>query len=159
MPQVYQNELLMHFRRKRRTAGEVSLSDTLETDGDGNALSLQDTISCEDEGLNAVDDHDRYYSMYRALFSSLSLREREVIRLRYGLGAAAPLPQHASPAAATCLAAISPYRKASPRESCAAPSARCLHKKSCCSEKNLTPGCGCAIIMKSRRRQAFSRIV
>lgn len=89
-----QNELLMHFRRKRRTAGEVSLSDTLETDGDGNALSLQDTISCEDEGLNAVDDHDRYYSMYRALFSSLSPREREVIRLRYGLGAAAPLPQH-----------------------------------------------------------------
>ena len=76
-----QNELLMHFRRKRRTAGEVSLSDTLETDGDGNALSLQDTISCEDEGLNAVDDHDRYYSMYRALFSSLSPREREVIRM------------------------------------------------------------------------------
>ena len=76
-----QNELLMHFRRKRRTAGEVSLSDTLETDGDGNALSLQDTISCEGEGLNAVDDHDRYYSMYRALFSSLSPREREVIRM------------------------------------------------------------------------------
>ena len=41
-----------------------------------------------------MDDHDRYYSMYRALFSSLSPREREVIRLRYGLGAAAPLPQH-----------------------------------------------------------------
>ena len=88
-----QNELLMHFRRKRRTAGEVSLSDTLETDGDGNALSLQDTISCEDEGLNAVDDHDRYYSMYRALFSSLSPREREVIRLRYGLGGTVPLTQ------------------------------------------------------------------
>ena len=46
-------------------------------------------------GLNAVDDHDRYHSMYRALaVSSLSPREREVIRLRYGLGAAAPLPQH-----------------------------------------------------------------
>ena len=89
-----QNELLMYFRQTRKSAGELSLSDTLESDGDGNALSLQDTISCEDEGLNAVDDHDRYYSMYRALFSSLSPREREVIRLRYGLGAAAPLPQH-----------------------------------------------------------------
>ena len=89
-----QNELLMYFRQKRKSAGELSLSDTLESDGDGNALSLQDTISCEDEGLTAVDDHDRYYSMYRALFSSLSPREREVIRLRYGLGAAAPLPQH-----------------------------------------------------------------
>ena len=107
----------MHFRRKRRTAGEVSLSDTLETDGDGNALSLQDTISCEDEGLNAVDDHDRYYSMYRALFSSLSPREREVIRLRYGLGAAAPLPQHEIARRMNLSRQLYlPYRKASPRE-------------------------------------------
>ena len=46
-----QNELLMHFRQKRKTAGELSLSDALETDGDGNALALQDVLSCEDEGL------------------------------------------------------------------------------------------------------------
>lgn len=84
----------MYFRRRRKTAGEVSLSDALENDGDGSALSLGDTISCEDEGLAAVDDHDRYAAMYRALPAVLSPREREIICLRYGLGGGAPLPQH-----------------------------------------------------------------
>lgn len=89
-----QNELLMHFRRKRKTAGEVSLADALETDGEGGALSLGDTISCEDEGLAAVDDHDRYTAMHHALSAALSPREREIVCLRYGLGGASPLPQH-----------------------------------------------------------------
>lgn len=88
-----QNELLMHFRQKRKNAGELSLSDTLETDGDGNALALQDIICCEDDGLAAVEEHDRYLAMNRALSAALSPREREIIRLRYGLGMAAPLPQ------------------------------------------------------------------
>ena len=88
-----QNELLMHFRQKRKNAGELSLSDTLETDGDGNALALQDIICCEDDGLAAVEEHDRYLAMHRALAAALSPREREIIRLRYGLGMAAPLPQ------------------------------------------------------------------
>ena len=88
-----QNELLMHFRQKRKSAGELSLSDALETDGDGNALALQDVICCEDEGLSAVDEHDRYDAMHHALAHCLSPREREIIRLRYGLGLPAPLPQ------------------------------------------------------------------
>ena len=88
-----QNELLMHFRQKRKSAGELSLSDALETDGDGNALALQDIICCEDDGLSAVEEHDRYDAMHHALARSLSPREREIIRLRYGLGLPAPLPQ------------------------------------------------------------------
>ena len=83
----------MHFRQKRKSAGELSLSDALETDGDGNALALQDVICCEDEGLSAVDEHDRYDAMHHALAHCLSPREREIIRLRYGLGLPAPLPQ------------------------------------------------------------------
>ena len=88
-----QNELLMHFRQKRKSAGELSLSDALETDGDGNALALQDVICCEDDGLSAIEEHDRYNAMHQALAACLSVREREIIRLRYGLGLAAPLPQ------------------------------------------------------------------
>ena len=92
-PKCIQNELLMHFRQKRKSAGELSLSDALETDGDGNALALQDIICCEDDGLSAVEEHDRYDAMHHALACSLSPREREIIRLRYGLGLPAPLPQ------------------------------------------------------------------
>ena len=90
-----QNELLMYFRQKRTSAGELSLSDTLESDGDGNALALQDIICCEDSGLSAVEEQDRYHAMHRALAGCLSPREREIIRLRYGIGLASPLPQRA----------------------------------------------------------------
>jgi len=88
-----QNELLMHFRQKRKSAGELSLFDALDTDGDGNTLALQDVISCEDAGLSAVEEHDRYHAMHRALADQLSPRERTIIRLRYGLGLPEPLPQ------------------------------------------------------------------
>ena len=76
-----QNELLMYFRQKRKSAGELSLSDTLESDGDGNALALQDIICCEDSGLSAVEEQDRYHAMHRALAGCLSPREREILMM------------------------------------------------------------------------------
>lgn len=88
-----QNELLMHFRQKRKTAGEVSLSETLDSDGENNSLALIDVICCEDEGIKEVENHDRYHAMNRALADCLDMREREIIRLRYGIGLAAPLTQ------------------------------------------------------------------
>ncbi|WP_283672925.1 RNA polymerase sporulation sigma factor SigK [Butyricicoccus sp. Marseille-Q5471] len=88
-----QNELLMHFRQKRKSAGELSLSDSLDTDADGNALNLMDVICCEDLNLQAVEEHDRYDAMHQALAACLTPREREIIRLRYGLGTPAPLTQ------------------------------------------------------------------
>ena len=74
----------MYFRHKRKSAGELSLSDALETDGDGNALALQDVICCEDERLGAVEEHDRYHAMHRALAAALSPREREIAK-RFGI--------------------------------------------------------------------------
>ena len=40
-----ENEILMYFRKKKRTANEVSLSEHIDTDKDGNELSLIDVIS------------------------------------------------------------------------------------------------------------------
>ena len=45
----------------------------------------------EDDGLSAVDDHDRYEGMHQALAHSLSPARREIIRLRYGLGLPGPM--------------------------------------------------------------------
>ena len=39
-----ENEILMHFRAQRKLQGEVSLSDSLEGDGDGGSLSLMDVL-------------------------------------------------------------------------------------------------------------------
>ncbi len=45
-----ENEILMYFRSQRKLQGEVSLSDSIDGDGDGNSLSLLDTISVECQG-------------------------------------------------------------------------------------------------------------
>ena len=39
----------MHFRSQRKTAGDVSLSECIETGKDGNALSLIDIISSDED--------------------------------------------------------------------------------------------------------------
>lgn len=83
----------MHFRAGRRAASEISLSETLDSDGDGNSLALMDVISCEDEELHKVELSDRYQQMYEYMDACLDDRERQVLRLRYGLGGGEPLTQ------------------------------------------------------------------
>ena len=39
----------MHFRSLKKTMGDVSLSDVLDTDGEGNNLSLMDVLAQDDE--------------------------------------------------------------------------------------------------------------
>ena len=53
-----ENEILMHFRSQKKLQGEVSLSDTLDSDGEGNALSLMDVISVDDDMLDNLDARD-----------------------------------------------------------------------------------------------------
>ena len=48
----------MHFRSQKKLQGEVSLSDTLDSDGEGNALSLMDVISVDDDMLENLDARD-----------------------------------------------------------------------------------------------------
>ena len=88
-----ENEILMHFRSSRKTASEVSLSETLDSDGEGNSLALMDVISCEDENLHEIELSDRYQQMYEHMNTCLDDREKQVIALRYGLGGSEPLTQ------------------------------------------------------------------
>lgn len=44
-----ENEILMYFRSTRKNASEMLLSDVLDTDGDGNSLSLIDILSEDDD--------------------------------------------------------------------------------------------------------------
>ncbi len=87
------NEILMHFRTLKKSAGDVSLSDAIDSDPDGNALALMDVISCEDEGLLRIEQEDRYIQLYERIQACLDEREREIICLRYGIGGKEPLTQ------------------------------------------------------------------
>ncbi len=88
-----ENEILMHFRSQKKLAGEVSLSDSLDSDGDGNSLSLMDVISVDDNMLEELDARDACVKVRRCVERCLDEREGMIITLRYGLGGKTPLTQ------------------------------------------------------------------
>ena len=88
-----ENEILMYFRSQKKTAGDVSLSDTIETGKDGAALSVQDVVADETDLFEDLSRKEDARKLRRAVAQCLSPRERELIRLRYGLDGAAPLRQ------------------------------------------------------------------
>ena len=49
------NEILMHFRTVRRLSSEVSLSESIDTDKEGNSLALMDVISADNTLLERVE--------------------------------------------------------------------------------------------------------
>lgn len=81
-----QNEILMHFRSRRKSQGEVSLNETIDVDRDGNPLTYADVISYEDNIAEEVERKIRIQKAMRFVGSVLDTRERQIIRLRYGLG-------------------------------------------------------------------------
>lgn len=83
----------MHFRAQRKTQGEVSLSDTIDGDGDGNSLSLMDTISVDDNMLEELDARDACVQVRECVKQHLDARETMIITLRYGLNDRKPLTQ------------------------------------------------------------------
>lgn len=88
-----ENEILMHFRAQKKTASEVSLSEPIETDKEGNSLELLDILSQEDDVLEKMDAEDTEKRLYRCVREILQGRERMIIMLRYGLGGREPHTQ------------------------------------------------------------------
>ena len=88
-----ENEILMHFRGQKKSAGDVSLSDALDTDGEGEGLALLDTISCDQDMLEELSRREAVEQVRKAVDTVLEGREAEVIRLRYGLSGRPPMPQ------------------------------------------------------------------
>ncbi len=88
-----ENEILMYFRSQKKLQGEVSLSDSIDGDGEGNALSLMDTISVDDDMLEELDTRDSCAKVRRCVRQCLDKREAMIITLRYGLSGEHPLTQ------------------------------------------------------------------
>ena len=88
-----ENEVLMYFRAQRKTQGEVSLSDSLDGEGEGGSLSLMDTIRVDDTLLEDLDARESCMKVRRCVQSCLDERERQIITLRYGLDGRAPQTQ------------------------------------------------------------------
>ena len=88
-----ENEILMYFRGRRKLQGEVSLNDSLDADGVGEALSLLDVVGVEDTMYLDIQARDDCLRVRRLVREYLTEREREVITARYGLDGRAPRTQ------------------------------------------------------------------
>ncbi|MCI8407123.1 MAG: RNA polymerase sporulation sigma factor SigK [Oscillospiraceae bacterium] len=89
-----ENEILMHFRNVKKTAGDVYISDPLESsDSEGGTLTLMDLFSGEDSLIDNLDLKMKAERLYRYIAENLDSREREIVELRYGLGGRRPLTQ------------------------------------------------------------------
>lgn len=80
------NELLMHFRAKKKTSKEVSLYEPIGTDKEGNQIRLLDVVVSEDEDVVELLEQDRKVRRLNEIIpQTLSGRELFIIINRYGL--------------------------------------------------------------------------
>ena len=88
-----ENEILMYFRSQKKSSQDVSLSDYIEADSEGAALSLMDVVAESEDLLETVSNRESIRAVYKAVCTCLSEQERLVVQLRYGLGGKPPLRQ------------------------------------------------------------------
>lgn len=88
-----ENEILMHFRSQKKTAQDVSMSDPIDMDNEGNPLTLMDIISLEDTIADDLDLKMKSEKLHEYILQLSDPRERQIIILRYGLDGKNPLTQ------------------------------------------------------------------
>lgn len=88
-----ENEILMYFRSTKKNVLDVSMNEEIDTDQDGNALTLCDVIAQEDTIVDDLDMKMKTEVLGRYIKESLTPREALIIRLRYGLDNNKPLTQ------------------------------------------------------------------
>lgn len=80
-----ENEILMYLRRTSRTRSEVSFDQPLNVDWDGNELLIQDVHGTDPDLVYRDIENESDRMVLRAALTKLSLRERRIVELRYGL--------------------------------------------------------------------------
>ena len=88
------NEILMSLRASKRLRTEVSLSDPIGTDKEGNEINLNDIIGTDpDEILDDISLRIQITKLLQAIDTVLTDREKTIIVNRYGIMGEDPLPQ------------------------------------------------------------------
>ena len=89
-----ENEILMSIRHEKKFLNQVSLNEPIGLDGEGNEVSLIDVLQSENEDIcERLDKESMIMVLYKRLKSKLGIREREIIKMRYGLEDCKPLTQ------------------------------------------------------------------
>lgn len=88
-----ENEILMHLRAQKKNSVVVSMDDPIETDCEGNPLTLMDVIYEDNTIVEDIDLEDNTRILYSLIEKIDSMREKEIIIKRYGLYGFSPRTQ------------------------------------------------------------------
>lgn len=89
-----ENEILMTLRASRKRQGDVSLSDPIGTDGEGNDITFMDILGTEQDELEEEVIRRVTLEKVHRVLMRLPSRERMVLEMRYGLADGKMHPQH-----------------------------------------------------------------
>ncbi|MBQ2941437.1 MAG: RNA polymerase sporulation sigma factor SigK [Clostridia bacterium] len=88
------NEILMVLRAKKHLPSEVSLSESIGSDKEGNEVTLMDIIPSEDEEIEvSYEKKLKIKKLYESIKDCLDDREKKIVELRYGLIDGKAMPQ------------------------------------------------------------------
>lgn len=89
-----ENELLMYFRSKKKCSKEVSLYEPIGTDKEGNQIQLMDVVEVDEKDVvEQLELKRQIIRLYELIPDVLNEREKEILRLRYGLNNRKPVTQ------------------------------------------------------------------
>lgn len=81
-----ENEILMHFRSKKKSRADVSLFEPIGTDKEGNQIHLVDIIENEDpDVIEDISMENDLYILKHNMKKLLTKREYYILVRRYGL--------------------------------------------------------------------------
>lgn len=87
-----ENEILMYLRSQKKLSNEVYIQDPIDTDKEGNALSLMDVVTSADDICDNVYAKMNCDKLIKCI-KQLEPRQRDIILLRYGIGGNKVYPQ------------------------------------------------------------------
>lgn len=88
-----ENEILMQFRAQKKTAQDISVNEPIDTDSEGNPLTLMDIISTEDEIVEDIYKMAMLKKLSTEVGKIKDPREKSIIMMRYGLDGMRPMTQ------------------------------------------------------------------
>lgn len=88
-----ENEVLMYFRSQKKSAQDISINEPIDSDSEGNPLTLMDIICTDDTIADDIDEKITVQKLYKFIEEIENEREKTIIIMRYGLYGTEPKTQ------------------------------------------------------------------
>ncbi|MBR4419102.1 MAG: sigma-70 family RNA polymerase sigma factor [Clostridia bacterium] len=81
-----ENEILMYLRKVQKTRNDVSMDEAINSDSEGSEIRLGDVICTTETNVDEELDMKVEKNLLWLAVDKLSIREQEIMQLRFGLG-------------------------------------------------------------------------